>query len=188
MTRRLGKSTIILLACALAFAATGCRGMRIDLKQASYAPAFDAAELKAYKGKSVFIYDIANNASGTSLWDYYSPTTRNYYEAWPTMRTYFWDCFVKAFNLAGVTVAADGAGAPSFSLSFTTLNEEEMVFDVNLAHAGSAPFVKNYKVSTPPADPKADPASLEKRAYRQVDAAFLAVMTDPDFRKAFLKK
>jgi len=42
-------------------------------------------------------------------------------------------------------------------------------------------------VETPPAG-TADPAELEKRGYRLVDDAFMAMVGDPEFRKAFLKK
>ncbi len=187
MKRFFGKSSL-LLACTLALTVTGCRGVRIDLKQASYAPAFDTADLAGYKGKTVFVSDIANNARGTTIWDYYSGTSRTYYEAWPTLRTYFWDCFVKAFDRVGVTIAPDAQNAPDFSVSFTSISDQELVFDVVLARAGEAPFKKQYKVETPPPDAAADPAALENRGYRQIDQAFTAVVADPDFRKAFLKK
>ena len=180
-------ASLLLLACLLSLAATGCRGVKIDLKQAAYAPEFDTSDLSAYKGKSVFISDIANNAPNTSIWNYYSTSTDIYYEAMPTLHGYIWDCFVKAFDRIGVTVAADASSAPDLGLSFTSITAQEMVFDVVLSRTGEAPFRKRYQVASPPAR-GFDPAALEKRGYGQVDEAFAAVVADPDFRKAFLGK
>jgi hypothetical protein len=180
-------TALLLLACLLTLAASGCKGagVKIDLKQASYAPGFDTAGLAAYQGKSVFISDIANNAPNTSIWNYYSTTSTVYYEAMPTLHGYIWDCFVKAFERIGVKVAADAANAPDLSLAFTSISAQEMVFDVVLSRTGEAPFRKQYKVAAPPAR-GVDPAALENRGYGQVDEAFFSIVSDPDFRRAFL--
>lgn len=182
-------ASLLLLACLLALASTGCRGagLKIDLKQASYAPEFDIGGLSAYKGRNVFISDISNNAPNTSIWNYYSASSDIYYEAMPTLHGYMWDCFVKAFDRIGVTVAADASNAPDFSLVLASVSAQEMVFDVALTRSGEPPFRKRYKVPAPPAR-GVDPAALEKRGYGQVDEAFHAVVSDPEFRRAFLGK
>lgn len=182
-------ASLLLLACLLALASAGCRGagVKIDLKQASYTPEFDTGELAAYKGRSVFISDISNNAPNTSIWNYYSTSSSVYYEAMPTLHGYIWDCFVKAFDRIGVTVAPDAAGAPDFSLTLASVTAQEMVFDVVLSRTGATPFRKRYQVASPPAR-GFDPAAIEKRGYGQVDEAFYAVVSDPEFRRAFLGK
>jgi hypothetical protein len=188
MTRK-PVAALLLLACLLPLAAAGCRGagVKIDLKQASYVPGFDASELAAYNGKRVFISDIANNAPDTSIWNYYSTTSNIYYEAMPTLHGYVWDCFVKAFDRIGVKVADDATDAPDFSLAFTSINAQQMAFDVVLARPGKAPFRKGFKVPAPAAL-GVDPAALENRGYGQVDEAFHAIVSDPEFRKAFLDR
>jgi hypothetical protein len=188
MKKSLVKS-LILPACLLALTAAGCkgRGLKIDLKQASYTPAFEMSGMGGYKGKSVYISGITNNAANTSIWNYYSTTSNTYYEAWPSLQSYFWDCFVKAFNRIGVNVAADAANVPDFSLSFSSISAQELLFEVTLSRVGEAPFRKQYKVAAPPAQ-GVDPAALENRGYGQVDHAFAAIVSDPDFRRAFLGK
>lgn len=58
---------------------------------------------------------------------------------------------------------------------------------MNLIRHGQSTYQKEYTVESPPAA-TADPAELEKRGYRLVDAAFTAMVGDSGFRNAFLKK
>ena len=58
---------------------------------------------------------------------------------------------------------------------------------MNLIKPGESTFQKEYTVESPPAG-TTDLAELEKRSYRLADAAFTAMVGDPGFRKAFLKK
>ena len=58
---------------------------------------------------------------------------------------------------------------------------------MTLIKPGDSTFQKEFTVEAPPAG-TTDLAMLEKRGYRLVDDAFMAMVTDPGFRKAFLKK
>ena len=192
MGRILGKA-VLLFACFLAL--TGCPrggGTKVYLKQTSYDPSFSTASLSAYKGKPVYFSSVTNNAANTSIWDYYSVDSQYAYEASPALQTYFWDCFVKSFNRIGVRtlVAPWTSGtetAPELQIVLDSVTDQKFVFNVSLIRPGGTSFQKELTVETPPAG-TADIAELETRSYRLVDDAFMAMVRDPDFRKAFLKK
>ena len=191
MGRIFGK-VVLLSACVLAL--TGCPrgGTKVYIKQTSYNPAFETANLSAYKGKTLYFSSVTNNAANTSIWDYYSVDSQYAYEASPALQTYFWDCFVKSFNRIGVRALASpwSAGtetAPELQIVLNSVTDQKLVFNVTLMRLGESPFQKEFTVEAPPAG-TADLAELEKRGYRLVDAAFTAMVRDPGFRKAVLKK
>ena len=191
MGRIIGK-VVLLFACFLAF--TGCigGGTKVFLKQTSYNPSFETANLSAYKGKPLYFSSVTNNAANTSIWDYYSVDSQYAYEASPALQTYFWDCFVKSFNRIGVRtlVAPWTPGtetAPELQIVLNSVTDQKFVFSVTLIKPGDSTFQKEFTVVTPPAG-TADLAELEKRGYRLVDDAFMAMVGDPEFRKAFQKK
>lgn len=192
MGRIFGKA-VLLLACILAL--TGCPrvgGTKVFIKQTSYNPSFETSNLSAYKGKTLHFSSVTNNAANTSIWDYYSIDSKYAYEASPALQTYFWDCFVKSFNRIGVTtLASPWTGgtetAPELQIVLNSVSDQKLVFSVNLIRPGEAMFQKEFTVESPPAG-TTDLAELEKRSYRLVDDAFTAMVGDPGFRKAFLKK
>lgn len=192
MGRIFGK-TVLLFACFLAL--TGCPrggGTKVYIKQTSYNPSFETANLSAYKGKTLYFSSVTNNAANTSIWGYYSTDSLYTYEAAPALQTYFWDCFVKSFQRIGVNTlvapwAAGTATAPELQIVLTSVSDLKFVFSVNLITPGQSTFTKEYTVESQPAG-TTDLAELEKRSYRLADAAFTAMVGDPEFRKAFLKK
>jgi len=183
---------VLLFACFLAL--TGCPqgGTKVFLKQTSYNPSFATANLSAYKGKTLYFSSVTNNAANTSIWDYYSTDSLYAYEASPALQTYFWDCFIKSFNRIGVRtlVAPWTPGtetAPELQIVLNSVTDRKFDFSVTLIRPGDTTLQKGFTVETPPAG-TADLAELEKRGYRLVDDAFLAMVGDSEFRKAFLKK
>jgi hypothetical protein len=192
MGRIFGKA-VLLFACCLAL--TGCPrggGTKVYIKQASYNPSFATATLAAYKGKTLYFSSVTNNAANTSIWDYYSLDSKYAYEASPALQTYFWDCFVKSFNRIGVRtlVAPWTPGtetAPELQIVLNSVSDQKFVFSATLVRPGGSTFQKEFTVEAPPAG-TVDLAELEKRGYRLVDDAFMAMVGDPEFRKAFLKK
>jgi hypothetical protein len=182
----------LLFACFLAL--TGCPWGRtkVFIKQTSYNPSFATANLSAYKGKTLYFSSVTNNAANTSIWDYYSADSLYAYEATPSLHSYFWDCFIKSFNRIGVRTlvtpwSAGTETAPELQIVLNSVSDLKFVFSVNLIKPGESTYQKEYTVESPPAG-TADLAELEKRGYRLVDAAFTAMVGDPEFRKAFLKK
>ena len=191
MGRIFGKA-VLLFACFLAL--TGCPrgGTKVFIKQNVYSPSFETANLSAYKGKTLYFSSVTNNAANTSIWDYYSADSKYAYEATPALQTYFWDCFVKSFNRIGVRALPSPWSmgtdtAPELQIFLNSVTDRKFVFTVNLIRPGESTFQKEYTVESPPAG-TTDPAELEKRGYRLVDDAFLTMVGDPEFRKAFLKK
>ncbi len=191
MGRFFGKAAL-LFACCLAL--TGCPrgGTKVFIKQTSYNPSFGTANLSAYKGKTLYFSSVTNNAANTSIWDYYSTDSQYAYEASPSLHTYFWDCFIKSFNRIGVRTfvtpwTAGTETGPELQIVLNSVSDLKFVFSVNLLKPGESTFQKEFTVESPPAG-TADIAELEKRGYRLVDAAFMAMVGDPGFRKAFLKK
>jgi len=184
--------TVLLFACFLAF--TGCNkgGTKVFIKQNVYVPSFETANLSAYKGKTIYFSSVKNDAANTSIWDYYSADSLYVYEATPSLESYFWDCFIKSFNRIGVITlvtpwTAGTETAPELKIVLTSVSDLKFVFGVYLVKPGESTFQKEYTVETPPAG-TTDIAELEKRSYRMADAAFMAMVGDPEFRKAFLKK
>jgi len=192
MGRIFGK-TVLLFACFLAL--TGCPrggGTKVFIKQNVYTPSFETANLSAYKGKTLYFSSVTNNAANTSIWDYYSADSLYAYEASPSLQTYFWDCFIKSFNRIGVKTlvtpwAAGTETSPELQIVLNSVSDLKFAFSVNLITPGQSTFQKEYTVESPPAG-TTDLAELEKRSYRLADAAFTAMVGDPEFRKAFLKK
>jgi hypothetical protein len=191
MGKIFGKA-FLLFACFLTL--TGCPvgKTKVFIKQTSYNPSFETANLSAYKGKVLYFSSVTNNAANTSIWDYYSTDSKYAYEASPALQTYFWDCFTKSFNRIGVTTLASpwtgGTGpVPELQIVLNSVSDQKFVFSVSLIMAGQSTYQQEYTVESPPAD-TADLAELEKRGYRLVDAAFTSMIGDPGFRKAFLKK
>ena len=190
---RIAFKAVLLFACFLAL--TGCPtrgGTKVFLKQTSYNPSFATANLSAYKGKTLYFSSVTNNAANTSIWDYYSTDSLYAYEASPALQTYFWDCFIKSFNRIGVRtlVAPWTPGtetAPELQIVLNSVTDRKFDFSVTLIRPGDTTLQKGFTVETPPAG-TADLAELEKRGYRLVDDAFLAMVGDSEFRKAFLKK
>lgn len=135
---------------------------------------------------------MTNQAANTSIRDYYSTDSQYAYEAMPSLQTYFRDCFIKSFNRIGVRSLATpwsaGTGtAPELQITLASVTDRTFVFTVNMIIPGESTFRKTFTVEAPPAG-TADPAELEKRGYRLVDAAFTTMVGDPGFRNAFLKK
>jgi hypothetical protein len=191
MRRILGK-TVLLCACFLAVA--GCRtaGTKVFLKQTSYNPSFQTAKLSAYKGKTLYFSSVTNNAANTSIWGYYSPDSLYNYEATPSLHSYFWDCFIRSFNKIGVktlvTPWTPGTeSAPELQIVLNSVSDQEFAFGVTLIRSGESTFQKEYTVRSSQAG-TTDVAELEKRGYQLVDDAFLAMVGDPEFRTAFLRK
>ncbi len=190
---RIACKAVLLFACFLAL--TGCPrvgGTKVFIKQTSYNPSFETANLSAYRGKPLYFSSVTNNAANTSIWGYYSVDSQYTYEAAPALQTYFWDCFIKSFNRIGVKTLANPwdpgtQTAPELQIVLNSVSDQKFVFSVNLLKPGESTFQKEFTVETTPAG-TADPTKLEKRGYRLVDDAFMSMVTDPGFRKAFLKK
>ncbi|RPJ74192.1 MAG: hypothetical protein EHM15_05730, partial [Desulfobacteraceae bacterium] len=102
MRRIAGISALLVVFSLVTGGCGGGGGTKVVIAQASYNPTLDAAGLAAYKGKTVYFSSVSNNAADTSIWGYKSADQQFIYEAAPSLQTYVWDCFVKAFHRIGV--------------------------------------------------------------------------------------
>jgi hypothetical protein len=188
--RTRGQSAII-ITCAgiLIFLIVGCTGSAIRLKSDRYMPLFSASEYGEYKGKQIYLYNIANHAGNSKIFYYRSETGRDPYESIPSpLDAYFWVCFKKAFEHGGLEVweKAAPAGVPSIQIVFDSISDRKFTFEVTLKKESERLFQKVFLVakSQPPSQ---DPVQLEQGAYRMLDESVTAILKDSDFKKAFLK-
>lgn len=188
MGRVMGLTALVCVFC-LAIAGCGPGGTKVVIQQGLYNPAVDAPNLAAYKGKAVYFPSVTNQANDTTIWSYYSADKKYYYEATPALQTYVWDCFVKAFNRIGVRALATPAmeSTKELNVILNSVTDQKLVFSVTLTPLGESAFQKQFTVEAPPVE-TSDLKELEMRSYRLIDSAFLTMVTDPEFRKAFLKK
>ncbi len=172
--------------------AAGCAAnvTKVPLLQSSYNPTLDAADLSGYKGKTVIFPYVTNNANDTGTWNYYSDDKKFSYEMMPGLDIYFWDCFVNAFSRIGVRAVA--APLPGFEkskelqITLLSFTDRKLLYTVRLNKPGEASFTKQFTVEAP-APTTTVVAELENRAYRFMDSAFLALVTDAEFKKSFLQ-
>ena len=191
MKRFMGLAALLTV---FSLAVGGCvaGGTKVVILQDMYNPAVDTSNLAAYKGRTVYFPGVTNQANDTTIWSYSSVDKKYYYEATPSLQTYFWDCFHKAFTRIGVRVLATPwtpgtEAAKELNVILNSVTDQKLVFNVTLVVPGEQSFQKQYTVEAPPTD-TADLKELEKRSYKLVDSAFLAMVNDADFRKVFLKK
>jgi hypothetical protein len=188
----------------------GCAGgMKVAMKQDSYAPDFKASDFGRLKGKTVLLYNFTNSAANTKSWGYYSANNKVYYEAPVHLESYLWYCFQKAFQHAGIKVldqsyggygqayhpfwwtgapppqarAALPSGTAEFQLVLTSMTDQECRFQVAVFKNGESKFQKDFTATMPPAASE-DKGVLEKRAYRLVDQMVTTVFRDRDFQNA----
>lgn len=199
MNKKYGILIIQILTILSMILITACSSAYVYVQQSNYDPEFNASGYPEYKGKSVYLQSFTNSANDTTTWYYYSPEKKVKYEGSPSLASYFWYCFKRAFRHIGVIVQEpEGQGflglqtkaAPGrmndFRLNFTSLTDSRFVFYVDLLKGGEIIFQKSYRITMPPAESDS-PSYLETRAYKMVDMAFTAIVSDSDFKKAFLQ-
>lgn len=176
----------LLLALGLALTA-GCSGSTyVYVKQDAYSPQLPD-NLNVYRGAAVHLASFTNRAENTSMFYYYSPDYSVTYEGAPSLQSYLWYCFEKALLSLGMKVYSGEDNppveVPEVQLTFTSLTDQEFKFEVVVLKGNQQIFKNSYAIAAPP--PKQQkPAALEQRAYRMVDAAVSAVLSDPAFQQS----
>jgi hypothetical protein len=174
-----------LVALSLMVSAFGCsRGLYVYVQQDKYTPQLHE-NLNVYKGTAVFLNSFENRAQNTSMFYYYSPDFGVTYEGSPSLHSYVWYCFKKAFTSLGMRVyeADPPADVPEIRLVFTTLTDREFKFEVTVLKDGQEVFKNTYAIAAPaPEDMR--PEALEERAYRMIDAAVSSILFDQKFQQS----
>ncbi len=139
-----------------------------------------------YRGKPIFMPGFENRADDTSMFYYYSPDRTVKYEGAPSIQSYLWYCFEKAFRKAGMRVYSEGGPvyAPELQLRILSWTDREMVLEVALLRETEEVFSDKFAI---PGDPPqgAQPAELEAAAYRMVNAAVSEILRDRRFSEVF---
>lgn len=165
----------------------------IDVYHSSYQPKFDSALYEGYKGKTIIFDSIRIRAENTSMLGYYSTdgkvryTTNYAVGRMPQpIESFLWYALQKSFAHAGLKATNDNvADTPELHLDFTSLDDREAQFRLQLARSGKL-LVKKEVTVTQDLPPTTDPAELEGRTYKFIDAMSVAILNDPDFKKEML--
>jgi hypothetical protein len=201
-----GKVSVLLLAGLFVAAAVGLSGCFqaadrtfVPIDYNDYNPTV-SNELSWYRGKSIYLMNVINDAQNTSLYAYYSPGDEYMYGdpnsgigglGGRPLESYFWYAFQKALLQAGMRVYSmsnPNYDAPAVQFTMVRINDEVFEWNVEVFEGGGtrATFSENYPIAGPPVDP-ADrtPERLERRAYDMINKTLAVVFTDPEFRRAF---
>lgn len=175
-------------ACVLiAIMVNGCASVRVSLM--NFMPKF-SADQSVYEGKGVYLMNFQNQASDTSIWDYFSPDHKFCYGTETFIHNYFWYSFQAALVKAGMLVSkADNPDpfAPAMWLTLRSITDEQSVVDLTVQLKGITVFVERYVISEPPLlGYRRNPDNLEKRAYKMTNRLIEAILSDPGFKKIFI--
>jgi hypothetical protein len=185
---RFAFSVSLFLCILLAACAPGMQGTKIELKR--YAPDL-TSNLSDYRGKHIYLMNFDNQANDTSIWYYFSPDNRVTYGGDSTLHNYFWFAFEKALTSLGMKVSnvdRPDPNAPAIWLTLKSVTDVKYEGEVKLQTYGRPVITKTYTVVEEPLNrDERTPAALEKRAYHMTDKFIETVLTDPEFKSAFLK-
>ncbi len=196
--KKRGKSFSIVFACGMLMSLlTSCASSTyVYVQQDKYKPQFSAQDFRDYKGKSIVLNSFTNRAQNTSLFYYYSKDKKVCYEGSPSIQSYIWYCFKKAFMHVGVfvqgpqggpfsaTIVPEGMKLVEFEL--ISLTDTNLEFNINLFKEIRMIYQKSFTITMPQSADQT-PLSLENNAYKMMDEAFTAVLSDSGFKASFLK-
>ncbi len=197
--RILRLSVVLLLAFAVAACTPSNKTLTPDtaslivpLTLSDYTPQFGGT-LPAYKGKTLCLSNIRNDARNTTNFSYYSKDNRVKYSLSNKANTpmqlipsFFWYAYQKGFGHAGLTVVDRCTpDVPELWIIFRSFNDEELKFTVTLLENGETIFHKDLTIIAGPAAERS-PEKLQARAYRMIDLTVKTILGTPEFQAGFL--
>jgi len=180
-----------LLFCAIfAFCTVAQAGSDVVLIK-NYSPKFKA-DLSAYKDTRIYLMNFDNQARDTSMWSYFSPDKKFSYSGTSWIHNYFWYSFEKALIGLGMFVSNKDRPdpyAPAVWMTLKSVTDARFVVEVNIQkYVYGTLLTKVYAVTGEDVKPEERKLEyLEKRAYEMTDKLFEMILTDPEFKNAFLK-
>lgn len=173
--------------------AGGCRrGIRggsatVEIKQDNYRPELGRT-FPAYRGRSIYLANVDNQANNTTTWYYYNPEGSITYESWPSLTSYFWYCMDKAFTHAGLRVYSmdQSTSAPEVDVTLNSMTDRQFRYTVSVRRT-RAPFQKQFAVTMAPAA-TVNAGALEARAYRMIDKMVREILEDRGFERAVVSR
>jgi len=174
---------IAVASCALVTVLFSACSPAITLDSWRYQP--NLAANAAYAGRTIELANFENTDNDTSIFFYRGSDSRRY--GGPVLTSYFWYCFRTAFERLGMRVYEPGTappGTPTLEVRMLQVNENVYRLGVHMRGAPGTPVLNRVYETTEPLPAKTDAATLEARAYRMMDAVFLAMVSDPAFQSA----
>lgn len=178
----------VLTICITLFAG-GCRraikggSATVEIKQDNYLPELGRT-FPAYRGKTIYLANVDNQANNTTMWYYYNTQGSITYESWPSITSYFWYCIDKAFERAGLKVynMDQSSNASEVDITLESITDQQFQYMVSV-HGKGAPFQKHFTITMEPVT-TTDAGVLEKRAYGMIDKMVKAILEDEGFERA----
>lgn len=193
------KSKVVLLAgmllCILLAVNTTAqaRTRSVVVSLTNYSPNFKA-DLSEYKGKRINVLDFNNEAKDTTL-GYYFSLDRQYAYCGPSfIDNYFWYSFEKALLSLGMLVSdrrEPAPHAPAVWITLKSMTDDKFEVELKLQKfVYGVLFTKTYTITGEELPAKVEQRTkdyLEKRAYNMTNKLFETILTDPEFKKVYLK-
>jgi hypothetical protein len=176
---------VMVLLSLLAFMALGGCRTYVPLSSDAYVPRV-ADTNRGYQGAQLYLASIENRAEDTTLFYYYSASSRAAYGG-PLLTSYLWYSLEKALMRLGIQVHSEppSTPVPEMRLTLTSWTDQSFVCDVVLLFPGQPPLSKQYRLTFP--EPGASPAQMEQHAYQQIDQIVGRIFGDPEFSAALLR-
>jgi hypothetical protein len=185
---------------------TGCQAttgnLNLDMNSYSvplyvneYTPKIDAAKYPQFTAKKMCLSNIRNDASDTSIHNYYSKDRRVGYTLSNKANTliqfvqsYFWYAYQKAFIQAGLDTSANCSteNIPELWIIFQSFNDDELQFKITVLKNHVALYEKDLVVTMPQATER-NVLYLQKRAYEMIDMTVIKILDDPGFQSNIIK-
>ena len=177
------------IALCAAFTACGPKKNMVMLDYARYEPDLGTA-LDDYRGRSVYLMNVASDWTDKEWSRYYSPNGRVVYQT-NMLKPYFWFMIKRALVNSGLTVSDlenPDLAAPAVRFTFKSLNDRDFLFGVDIFRNDKSVFSRDFKiVGSALSGENPSPEELEQRAFSMVTQTVLTVFTDVEFKKAFLE-
>ncbi|MEW6264796.1 MAG: hypothetical protein AB1641_17115 [Thermodesulfobacteriota bacterium] len=188
--KALARISLALFCLGIGFCLAACSVPASKVALSAFTPKLKG-EYKEYRGKRIHLLEVANEASNTNVWGYYSQDRRVAYVAWPNIHSFFWYAFERALVLAGLDVVPPERKAPvlpDVQFVMKSVSDADFEFDVRVMKRGASIFKKRYSVTEPPLprDQRSE-SKLKDRANRMATKVVEKVLDDEDFEEALKK-
>ena len=166
----------------------------VELNRDRYECKIDPSQFKQYHGKNFLLASIEDESDNTENLYYYNPQKtigyRLYYSSSSVRQpvvSYYWYALQKGFECAGLKVEEYIHDDQEVALTFNSLTDEEILFDLALMKNGRQSYATSYTIKMPAVDAN-NADVLEQRAYGMLDMIVTTILKDPHFETAFLKR
>ena len=178
----------VLASALLAFALAGCYSTWVSVDSGRYVPALPSG-LEDYAGLPLVVRSVDHAGVDTEEWYYYDRAFETVYETRPELARYFREGVVRALRGVGMLtergefVPATPGGGAALDLLVLSFNDFELRFTARLCWAGRETYRNEFVVQLP--DRLTGATALEARAYRFIDEAVVALLSEPGFHSAY---